>query len=112
MTQFEFGEVLLVAFPFTDQSATKHRPAVAVSSEPYNSQRLDVIVMAITSQLRASSNFAEIQIVQWQAAGLLRPSAIKPVIATLAQSIIIKRLGRLREQDQHALRLALASCIG
>lgn len=64
MTPFDFGEILLVAFPFTDQSATKRRPAVVISSEAYHNQRLDVIVMAITSQLRASSNFAEIQILQ------------------------------------------------
>ena len=50
MTPFEFGEILLVAFPFTDQSATKRRPAVVISSEAYHSQRPDVIVMAITSQ--------------------------------------------------------------
>lgn len=112
MTRFEFGEVLLVAFPFTDQSAAKRRPAVVISSEAYHSRRPDVIVMAITSQVRASSNFAEIQILQWQAAGLMLPSAIKPVIATLAQSIILKRLGRLQEQDQQTLRLAIASCIG
>lgn len=64
MTPFDFGEILLVAFPFTDQSATKRRPAVVISSEAYHNQRLDVIVMTITSQLRASSNFAEIQILQ------------------------------------------------
>ncbi len=111
MTPFDFGEILLVAFPFTDQSATKRRPAVVISSEAYHSQRLDVIVMAITSQLRASSNFAEIQILQWQGAGLKLPSAIKPVIATLAQTIVLKRLGRLQEQDQHTLRLAIGSVV-
>ena len=52
MTRFEFGDVLLVPFPFTDQSATKKRPAVVISSEPYNTERPDLIIMAITSQLR------------------------------------------------------------
>ena len=32
---FEFGEVVLVPFPFTDQSASKKRPAVIVSSSDY-----------------------------------------------------------------------------
>ena len=44
MTRFEFGQVLLVSFPFTDQSATKRRPAVVISSEAYHSRRPDVIV--------------------------------------------------------------------
>ncbi len=31
MTGFEFGDVVLVPFPFTDQSAAKKRPAVVIS---------------------------------------------------------------------------------
>lgn len=29
--RFDFGDVVLVPFPFTDQSGTKKRPAVIVS---------------------------------------------------------------------------------
>jgi mRNA interferase MazF len=29
---FEFGDVVLVPFPFTDQTTSKKRPAVVVSS--------------------------------------------------------------------------------
>lgn len=37
MTGFEFGDVVLVPFPFTDQSAAKKRPAVVISKDyvPY-----------------------------------------------------------------------------
>jgi mRNA interferase MazF len=38
-TIFEFGDVVLVPFPFTDQSTTKKRPAVIVGSEAYHRQR-------------------------------------------------------------------------
>ncbi len=31
MTNYDFGEVVLVPFPFTDQTTTKKRPAVIVS---------------------------------------------------------------------------------
>jgi mRNA interferase MazF len=31
MTGSEFGDLVLVPFPFTDQSTTKRRPAVVVS---------------------------------------------------------------------------------
>ena len=44
-----FGDVVLVPFPFTDQSGTKKRPAVIVSSNGYNTNRRDlIIIMAIT----------------------------------------------------------------
>jgi mRNA interferase MazF len=32
VTAYQFGDVVLVAFPFTDQVTTKQRPAVVVSS--------------------------------------------------------------------------------
>lgn len=52
MTRFEYGDVVLVPFPFTDQSISKKRPAVVVSSAAYNAERPDVIIIAVTSQVR------------------------------------------------------------
>ena len=43
MTRYNFGDVVLVPFPFTDQSGSKKRPAVVVSSAAYNAARLDLI---------------------------------------------------------------------
>ncbi len=37
---YAFGDVVLVPFPFTSQSASKKRPAVIVSSGIYNVSRL------------------------------------------------------------------------
>ncbi len=51
MTAFRRGDVVLVGFPFTNLAATKMRPAVVVSSEVFNSKGLDVILIAITSQI-------------------------------------------------------------
>ena len=48
----------------------------------------------------------------WQAAGLLKASAIKPVILTAEKIIITKRLGRLKQKDQHALREMIGKIIG
>ena len=50
-TAYSFGDVVLVPFPFTDQTASKKRPAVVVSADAYHQQRRDVIVMAVTSQI-------------------------------------------------------------
>lgn len=44
---YAFGDVILVPFPFTDQSTKKQRPAVVISSSSYNAQRPDVILLAI-----------------------------------------------------------------
>jgi mRNA interferase MazF len=44
--------------------------------------------MAISSQFRARSAFAEAEIRHWKEAGLLKPSLIKRVIATIEQGLI------------------------
>ena len=38
-TSYSFGEIVLVPFPFTDQTGIKKRPAVIVSSAAYNVAR-------------------------------------------------------------------------
>jgi mRNA interferase MazF len=108
---FEFGDVVLVPFPFTDQTASKKRPAVIVSNRAYNTARLDIIVMAITSQRRPNPRQGDVGITHWQAAGLLRPSVVKPVFATLEQRLVLRQLGTLAAEDQAALRKAIAEII-
>jgi mRNA interferase MazF len=104
---FEFGDVVLVPFPFTSHIASKKRPAVVVSNRTYNVAKPDVVVMAITSQLRPGSGHGELWVSQWQAAGLLKPSAVKPVFATIEQALVIRQLGKLSVGDQAALRKAI-----
>jgi mRNA interferase MazF len=109
---YEFGDVVLAPFPFTNQAALKRRPAVVVSSRAYNAAKPDVIIMAITSQIHATSSLGEVWIVDWQLANLLKPSAIKPVFATLEQNLIVRHLGALHAPDQSALRAAIAAVLG
>jgi len=107
-----FGAVVLVPFPFTDQTTSKRRPAVVISSANYHASRPDVILMAIASQLRVSAAFGEVWLKEWQAAGLLKPSAVKPLVATLERDLIIRQLGWLAEDDRRALRAAISDMIG
>lgn len=111
-TGYSFGDVILVPFPFTDQSATKKRPAVVISSGTYHRAGPDLLIMAITSKVRSVRSAGEFRVEDWQEAGLLKPSAIKSVITTIERSLVLKRLGRLRTEDQQSLRHAIAALIG
>lgn len=88
MTNYNFGEVVLVPFPFTDQTDTKKRPAVIVSSTFYNVSLPDVVLMAITGQIRKPLKDDEIELVEWQKAGLLKPSVVKPIFTTIEKKLI------------------------
>ncbi|CAN5579906.1 type II toxin-antitoxin system PemK/MazF family toxin [soil metagenome] len=112
MTSYSFGEIVLVPFPFTDQSETKKRPAVVVSSTAYNLTRLDVILMAITSQIRKPLKSDEFEILKWQEAGLLKPSVVKPVLTTIEKRLILKQLGTLEQNDVENLRKILQTVLG
>jgi mRNA interferase MazF len=112
MTDYSFGDVVLVPFPFTDQTTNKKRPAVIVSSEAYNRQRPDIILMAVTSQMRSADYFGDVPVSGWKQAGLLKPSVIKPVFTTVEKSLVLKKLGRLHEHDRAALKKALQTILG
>ncbi len=108
----KFGDIVLVPFPFTDQSSVKRRPAVVISGARYNSQQPVTILMPVTSQLRDDERPGDIVISDWQSANLLKPSAIKPVIATIESTLAIRRLGTLVAEDIAALRSALDDMVG
>jgi len=112
MTSFELGDIILVPFPFTDQSAIKKRPAVVISSTPYNKERPDLIIMAVTSQIKRTSIIGEVIIQDWQQAGLLKPSAIKPIITTIEKRLVIKTMGKLNQNDRIALQESIKVILG
>lgn len=112
MTNFEFGQVVLVRFPFTDQHGSKQRPAVVISNHTYNRLQPDVILMAITSQVHQIRGFCETNIQGWQAAGLLKPSTFKPVVFTVEKAIVKKTLGKVEKQDHANLLQIISSIVG
>lgn len=106
-----FGDVVLVPFPFTDQSGAKKRPAVVVSGDDYNARRRDLVIMAITGQVRTPLAFGEVFLDDWQAAGLIKPSILKPVFTTIEQGLVVRIMGKLSAADLRSAREAIAQAI-
>jgi mRNA interferase MazF len=111
MTTYKFGDVILVPFPFTDQSTSKKRPAIVISSDNYNQNKPDIILIAVTSQLNVTLRFGEVLIDDWAGAGLIKPSVVKPIITTLQHNLVIKTLGKLQSPDFQALENVLQQII-
>lgn len=103
MTGYNQGAIVLLPFPFSDQSATKIRPAV-VASPIYPSD--DLLVVAVTS-VGGSLRPGEFAIQWWREAGLLHPSFVKRAVTSVASGLIKRQLGDLDPMDLQPLNRAL-----
>ncbi len=105
------GEVLLLPFPFTDQSGTKQRPALVLSTTLYNQRREDLIVAPITSNV-ATGQPDDITLNDWTMAGLLKPSLVIGILGTIDQELVIRRLGVLNSTDLSLVERAFMQALG
>jgi mRNA interferase MazF len=98
MTVYNRGDVVLVSFVFSDESGKKLRPALVISSAPYNRARQEVIVAAITSNVRRRL-FGDYLVANWTAAGLLFPSVVTGIFRTIKRTMIERKLGSMAKTD-------------
>ena len=106
MTAFNRGDVVLVGFVFADESGRKLRPAVVLSTRAYQRGRQEVIVAAITSNVRRRL-FGDRLIADWKKAGLLFPSVTTGILRTIKQTMIDRRLGAMTMPDLDSVELQL-----
>ena len=109
---YKRGDVVLAPFPFSDQTSIKQRPALVISIEDFQEQGPDLLIMAVTSQVRGPLKLGEFLIRDWQVAGLLKPSAVKAAIATIEARLVRRRLGRLSDYDLEQLKRSLRGLLG
>jgi len=68
--------------------------------------------MAVTSQVRTPLFDGGMLVSAWQSAGLLRPSAAKPVLMTIEKTLVLRRLGQLHASDRQGIIDMLDTIIG
>jgi mRNA interferase MazF len=111
MTAYDRGDVVLVGFVFSDESGKKVRPALVLSSRAYHRGRQEVVVAAVTSNVRRRF-FGDHAITDWKAAGLLFPSLVTGILRTVKRTMIDGRLGALRRTDMEAVDRELRRTLG
>ncbi|MDP8258669.1 MAG: type II toxin-antitoxin system PemK/MazF family toxin [Candidatus Aadella gelida] len=113
MTQYNCGDVVLVDVLFSDGSGIKKRPALIISSKEYNKKRQDVIIAAITSNVKRVL-IGDTEVVKWKEAGLHFPSLVKGTIQTVKATRVTRKLGILNNNDlqeaKRNLNIALEIC--
>ena len=107
-TSFNRGAVVLLHFPFSDQSAAKLRPAVILNPN-YPSEDLPVVaVSSISDSLRPCESALQF----WREAGLIHPSFVKRALSSVWASLVRRTLGQLRADDLTRLDSALRLWLG
>lgn len=111
MTAHSRGDVVLVGFAFSDESGTKLRPALVLSSLAYQRGRQEVVVAAISSNIRRRL-FGDHVIADWKGAGLLFPSIATGIFRTIKHTMIDRKLGTMPKGDMDAVDKQLRGCLG
>lgn len=98
MTNYNFGDVVLIHFPQSNSTARKQRPGIVV----LDIGDADLVIVPVTSQSR--SQVGDNKIASHSEAGLICPSWMRLAkVATLLKSDIVRALGRLTESDRAQL---------
>jgi len=94
MDTYDPGEVVLLAFPFTDGLRQKQRPALVL----LDVKDPDIVVARITSPSYATA--FDVNLLEPMVAGLLLASVVRlHKLATVEKALVKRRLGQLSGQD-------------
>jgi mRNA interferase MazF len=95
----DFGDVVVVPFPFVDVAAEKRRPSLVLSRRNFNRTHGHSICAMITTagHVRWAS---DIVIDDFAAAGLRRPCVVRWKLFTLPNEIMLRRVGKLADPDR------------
>lgn len=103
-------EVVVVPFPFTDSAATKRRPALVLSAQPFNDRAAHLVLAMITSRENRGWPL-DTEIADLRAAGLSHPSVVRMKLFTLDERFVLRTCGRLAAADVAAVRSALVKLL-
>ncbi|SJM91685.1 PemK-like protein [Crenothrix polyspora] len=112
MTSFNRGDVILVDIVFSGAIGSKRRPAVVISTESFNKSGSKLIVVGITSNISVPFRPGDMLLADWSLAGLLKPSAVRGIIATVDKLDITHKLGKLSSKDMSSVERSIATIIG
>lgn len=95
----DFGDVIVVPFPFVDAPGSKRRPSAILSGRSFNETNGHSICAMITtaSAIRWPSDHA---ISDLETAGLPRPCVLRWKLFTLPNALILKKAGALSAPDR------------
>src|SRR5438874_13359423 len=102
------GEVVTVDFP--GATGIKRRPAVVVSSDEYHSNRPDVVLCVLMTNVASATSSLDYTLQDWANAGLHAPSAFRAYFG-MALPSAVKPIGKLSARDWQEIQMRLHRAI-
>lgn len=95
----EQKDLLLVPFPFSDQSGRKVRPVIVISNNEFNKYSDDVIVVGVTSNILRDKYTVNLTNNNLEEGKLFTNCFIKTEnLLKLDKELIIKKIGRINKE--------------
>ncbi|MFD1737782.1 type II toxin-antitoxin system PemK/MazF family toxin [Bacillus salitolerans] len=93
------GDIVLILVPFSDLTNRKQRPVLIISNDDYNKITEDIVVVAITSQLRDLDYSVVIEEANLDEGTLKTTSAVRAdKVYTLSKNIVRKKFGKVNTE--------------
>ena len=95
----EQKDLLLVPFPFSDQSGRKVRPVIVISNDEFNKYSEDVIVIGVTSNILKEKYTISLTNNNLDEGRLFTNCSIKiENILKIDKELIIKKIGKINKE--------------
>lgn len=101
-------DLILVRYPFSDLSSSKVKPAIIINS-PHSSK--DYFIVPLSSRTE-NLLVGEFILHNWETVGLNVKSVVKRGIFTIQETLILKKIGTLTQEDIDKLEQSLKLWLG
>ncbi len=108
----EQRDLLLVPFPFSDQSGRKVRPVIVISNNEFNKYSDDVIVIGVTSNILKDKYTINLTNDNLDEGRLFTSCSIKiENVLKLDKDLVVKKIGRINKETLKNIIDKLSSII-
>ena len=108
---FDKGDIVLVPFPFTNLKTAKRRPGLVISPKIFNKSG-DTTILFMTSNVATLPREGDVRIEKYRDAGLPKATLVRMKFVTIANALILKKIGRLPAPDMKRVKAQIMRFFG
>ncbi|MFZ5630541.1 MAG: type II toxin-antitoxin system PemK/MazF family toxin [Spirochaetota bacterium] len=108
---FDKGDIVLVPFPISNLKTLKRRPALVISPKVFNKGG-DSTLLFMTSNVKTPPREGDVLIKNFKTAGLPKPTLVRMKFVTIANALILKKIGHLPPADMKRVKAQIMHFFG